>query len=850
MSFRLSQWSIGRQVLAALLIAVLALIGVSGVMVAQRWSEASSIRQVETLTGAAVGIGGAAHELQKERGASALFIGSKGREFRQELSDQRRASDAALAEMRRLLAPLKEPAYRDFLARMDKAERRLADAAAKRSAVDGLSLPGAESFAYYTETITLLLSGVYEISLLTQDPGVKDMVVAYAALLEGKERAGRERATGSAGFAAGKFDLTLYNRLVSLTAEEAAFFSVFRAEAEDAVKAVFDREAMGREYDEVKAMREVALSAGPGGDLKGLQAPVWFRTTTAWIDRLKAVEDHMNGLLRDKAAAKSRAALTGFVLAAAAALVGSGLALLVGWLVVRSISASLRGLTVATGKIAEGDLHYTIPAMDRGDEVGQLARAVSGIRAIGVASTRIKVALDNVSANVMVADTDGLIIYANPAVLGMLREAESDIRRELPGFSAAAVVGGNFDRFHRNPAHQRGVLQRLTGKHSAHILIGGRSFDLTATPVVDDQGARLGTVVEWRDATQLLRIQEETAAMAEAAAAGDFSRRIDLTGKEGFMLDIARKLNMLNETSEKSLKDVAGFLDAVAGGDLGRRINGAYGGMFARIQEDANRTADRLSDIVGNIAAAADTIASAASEVSAGTADLAERTEQQASSLEETAASMEQLSGTVRTNAESGQRARQVAGEAQRAATTGGTVAASAIEAMKRIEGASRKITEIIGVIDEIAFQTNLLALNAAVEAARAGEAGRGFAVVAQEVRNLAQRSAQASKEIKVLILDSDGQVKEGVELVKRAGDALGGIVDGINQVATLISDMAVASSEQAESLDQVNITVAQMDEMTQKNAALVEETTAATHELAGQAADLRDLVTFFRNVR
>ena len=849
MSFRLSQWSISRQVLAALLIAILALVAVSGALVAQRWGEARAIRQVETLAGVAVGIGSAAHELQRERGSSALFIGSKGQQFRQELTDQRRASDLAVATFRTLLAPLKDvPAYAVFTKRMAQAERGLAELAAKRTAIDGLTLAGADSFGFYTETIGHLLSGVYELSLLTNDPAIKDQVFAYAALLEGKERAGRERATGSAGFAAGKFDLGLYNRFNGLVAEENAYFAVFRAAAGDAMAAFFEREAMGREYADVKAMREIAVAAGPGGDLKGTRAPDWFRTSTAWIDRLKAVEDRMNGELRQTAAAKSSRALVGFAWALAAAVVGSGLALLVGWLVVRSISSSIRGLTTATGKIAEGDMHYPIPAMDRGDEVGQLARAVDGIRAVGVSATRVKVALDNVSANVMVADTEGWIIYANPAVLRMLKAAEDDIRRDMPGFSAAAVVGANFDRFHRNPAHQRGVLQRLTSTHNAHVVIGDRSFDLTATPVIDEKGARLGSVVEWRDATQSLRIQDEVAAMAEAAAAGDFSRRIDLTGKEGFMLNLAGKLNMLSETSEKSLMDVAAFLDAMAEGDLGRRIDGAYAGMFARIQDDANRTADRLSDIVSNIVGAADAIASAASEVSAGANDLAERTEQQASSLEETAASMEELSGTVRTNAENAQRARQVAAGAQKAAGEGGAVASSAIEAMKSIEGASRKITDIIGVIDEIAFQTNLLALNAAVEAARAGEAGRGFAVVAQEVRNLAQRSAQASKEIKVLILDSDGQVKEGVELVKRAGAALDGIVSGVSQVATLIADMAAASSEQAESLDQVNITVAQMDEMTQKNAALVEETTAATNELAGQAADLRDLVAFFRN--
>ncbi len=186
-------------------------------------------------------------------------------------------------------------------------------------------------------------------------------------------------------------------------------------------------------------------------------------------------------------------------------------------------------------------------------------------------------------------------------------------------------------------------------------------------------------------------------------------------------------------------------------------------------------------------------------------------------------------------------------GEARNAAEQGGKVAGSAIDAMKLIAEASRKITEIIGVIDEIAFQTNLLALNAAVEAARAGDAGKGFAVVAQEVRVLAHRSAQASKEIKTLILNSDNQVQNGVELVEKAGESLGGIAVGVQQVATLIEEMASAGSEQASALDEINAAVSSMDEMTQKNAALVEQTTAAAGAMATRAADLRGMMAFFR---
>ncbi|WP_448207641.1 methyl-accepting chemotaxis protein [Azospirillum sp. sgz302134] len=342
-------------------------------------------------------------------------------------------------------------------------------------------------------------------------------------------------------------------------------------------------------------------------------------------------------------------------------------------------------------------------------------------------------------------------------------------------------------------------------------------------------------------------IGEEIATLIDAVSKGDLSRRLDLADKEGFYKTMSAGINRLTDTVESVIADLGTVLSALAQGDLNKRVERDYQGAFQTLKTDVNATSTKLSEIVGQILRATDAISGAASEVSLGSSDLAERTEQQASSLEETAASMEELGATVRSNADNAHRANGMAADARSSAESGGAVAGSAIEAMKRIEDASRKITDIIGVIDEIAFQTNLLALNAAVEAARAGDAGRGFAVVAQEVRNLAQRSAQASKEIKSLILDSDSQVRDGVDLVKKAGDALGGIVSGVQQVAGLIAEMASASSEQASALDEINATVAQMDEMTQKNAALVEETTAAAQSLANQATDLRSLVSFFK---
>jgi methyl-accepting chemotaxis protein len=342
-------------------------------------------------------------------------------------------------------------------------------------------------------------------------------------------------------------------------------------------------------------------------------------------------------------------------------------------------------------------------------------------------------------------------------------------------------------------------------------------------------------------------IVAEVAEVAKAASQGDLDRQIDLAGKDGFLLSLCQGVNNLVSLTGIALKDVAQVLAAVAQGDLTRRITNPYSGLFDQLKGDVNQTADKLSEIVTNINTAAGQIGSAASEVAAGSQDLSERSEQQASALEETAASMEELASTVRANAANAQQANQLAAGARETAAGGGQVVTDAIAAMGRIEASSQKIGDIVGMIDEIAFQTNLLALNAAVEAARAGDAGKGFAVVAQEVRNLAQRSAQASKEIKTLIAQSTGEVKSGAELVKGAGKTLEDILAGVKRVADIVGEIAAASSEQAAGIDQVNQAVTQMDEMTQQNAALVEESTAAAHALEDQSAELNRLMGFFQ---
>jgi methyl-accepting chemotaxis protein len=300
----------------------------------------------------------------------------------------------------------------------------------------------------------------------------------------------------------------------------------------------------------------------------------------------------------------------------------------------------------------------------------------------------------------------------------------------------------------------------------------------------------------------------------------------------------------------RSLSSAFEIADRIAQGKLNNQVEIKSDDEAGRLLRALATMDARLTDIVGDVRAGAESVGSAARQISEGNDDLSQRTQEQASSLEETASSMEEMTSTVRQNADNAREASQLASGAREQAEKGGVVVSEAVGAMGEISAASEKIADIIGVIDEIAFQTNLLALNAAVEAARAGEQGRGFAVVATEVRNLAQRSASAAREIKELISDSVGKVKNGSELVDQSGQALSGIVDSVKKVTDIVAEIAAASQEQSAGIDQVNNAVSQMDEVTQQNAALVEEAASASRAMEEQAVDLNRQMAFFEESR
>ncbi|WP_460452504.1 methyl-accepting chemotaxis protein [Alsobacter sp. SYSU BS001988] len=351
-------------------------------------------------------------------------------------------------------------------------------------------------------------------------------------------------------------------------------------------------------------------------------------------------------------------------------------------------------------------------------------------------------------------------------------------------------------------------------------------------------------------ADSMMAVVHDVGEVVGAAAAGDFSARLEMRTDDAQMRKLVGGINEINAVVDRATTEFAEALTRVAGGDLTQIVTTEYRGRFADLKTAINETVARLAETVATIQTTAIDVGDASREIQSGANDLSRRTEEQASSLEETAATTEELAASVKASAQASRHALATAEEATKVAEGGGQIVGHAIEAMARIEQASQRISDITSVIDEIAFQTNLLALNAAVEAARAGEAGKGFAVVASEVRTLAQRSSEAAKDITGLISSSTAEVAQGVMLVRSAGETLEKIVSASRKVATTVDEIASAAHEQANGIDEMSQAVAHMDGMTQQNAALAEESAASAGSLTGQIERLNQLVAAFRTVQ
>ncbi len=507
-----------------------------------------------------------------------------------------------------------------------------------------------------------------------------------------------------------------------------------------------------------------------------------------------------------------RSLLQLLVLGGVALLVGIGASVMIG----RSLTGPLARAVNLAERLSKGQLDQEFRLGGR-DELTQLGEAMASVR-------------QSVQA-------------AIGAQLQMAEQHEAGAIRYRMDVTAFPGDFGRMVQATNSLVESHVQVELLMAEVMQRYAIGDLSRDLPDYP--GEKGTLTRTLAAVKQS--LMAINAQIDELARAARAGDFSMRGDATAFQFQFKAMVEHLNGMMASSQASIADVSDVLRAISHGDLTARMDGEYDGVFARMRDDANTTTAQLTGIVRGIQVAADSINNAAQELAAGNNDLSRRTEQQAANLEEAAASMEELTSTVRQNAELARQADSEAHAAGAAVRETEQAMAQMASVMGEIDQSSARISEISTVIDGIAFQTNILALNAAVEAARAGEQGRGFAVVASEVRTLAQRAGVAAKEIKELIEDAAAKVKSGLAVTVESEAAIARVAQASSRTTQLMSDIAAASKEQAAGIEQVNQVVVQMDQVTQQNAALVEEATAASRALEEQAHALTTSVAVFQ---
>lgn len=817
----LSDMKLGHKLALMVFLPVAVMMGFAAVQSTTAFSQRQTTAQLQSMTELSVYASNLVHELQKERGMTAGFIGSKGAKFAKELPQQRRSTGEKMAALEAFLKDFDAEAMGDELNKgLQGGLDRLAMIDQKRSAIDSLSLPLGDALAYYTGTNAAFLGLVAQMSTISNNGELAIMTAAYANYLQSKERAGIERAVLSGVFARDNFG-TMFNKFMGLVTTQNNYMDVFQSLAKEGDKAFYRDTMKGEFIEETERMRQVARDKAATGGF-GIDPLYWFKMQTGKINLLKKVEDHLAVGLNEKAAELMSGATTSLTV---------------------SLLVALAGLLVSAGL---------------GTYIGRGVRSQLGGEPGHIEEIANNIANGRLDSDLQAEGSQRTGVYA--AMTTMQRRLSDVIEKDIQAIVDAARAG---DLSQRVPLEgKQGFYEKLS--------VGVNDLVEVSDGVVDDTVRVFGALArgdlsetitrEYRGSFDQLKqdanatiekirevIEGDIQSIVDAARTGDLDRRIDLQGKEGFFRGLAEGINSLIAAVSDVFDEIAQVMGHMAEGDLTKPMAGDYQGDFAKVKENINSTLVNLKQIVAKILEGVDTISTAADEIASGNTNLSARTEQQASSLEETASSMEELTSTVKNNADNAQQANQVASSARQLAERGGEVVGNAVEAMEEINTSSSKIAEIIGVIDEIAFQTNLLALNASVEAARAGEQGRGFAVVATEVRNLAGRSATAAKEIKDLIQDSVEKVKNGAQLVNESGETLGEIVSGVKKVGDIISEITAASQEQSAGIDQVNQAVTSMDEVTQQNAALAEETSAASASMSEKAREMEGLMGFFK---
>jgi methyl-accepting chemotaxis protein len=712
---RITDFSINKRLWLAIMFPLVAALTLASMELLESWRSYRQMQTVAKVSENITAIGEMIHVLQSERGQSAGYIGSKGSADRTPLSTARQSTDVGLVRLPELTDAIASFENTELNRRWALSQQALQELSATRQSIDNLSFNGKQSFDFYSGLIGELSALVSELSLQGVGSRIAAEMIGYNLLMQAKEIAGRERATGNGFITSRDVDPELVAPFARMAGAQNSLIDNFLALQQKELQSAYTSQLSIPALKEIEATRSTLIGTGSTA-ASDLSADRWFAATSQRIDAMKALERASLERLGHEARAIAATAFTRLGTVLILCIAGAILVIALSLFLAGTISRPLKALVSSMRRLAEGYLEPTGQSANRKDEVGDMVKAVEVFR------------------------------------LSAIRNRELELEAERAGEQAE------------------------------------------------------------RD-----RVEMQIAAEAEAEA----------------------RMNKATGTLAQALRKLAA-------GDLLCEVNEAFAPQFEDLRHDFNRSVVQLRQALVGVGQSVATVTGGASEVSSASDDLSRRTEQQAASLEETAAALEQITANVTATSKRSDLARSVTKSARERASRSGEVVRNAVAAMDKIEQASTQISQIIGVIDQIAFQTNLLALNAGVEAARAGEAGKGFAVVAQEVRELAQRSAQAAREISGLIGNSELAVRQGVELVSETGTGLAEIDELVQEAASHVDAIAIAAQEQAVGLSQVNVAVNHLDQSTQQNAAMVEEMSAAGAALASESATLQGLLNSF----
>jgi|GEM_PF-107149 methyl-accepting chemotaxis protein len=754
------------------------------------------------------------HETQKERGSSAGFIGSKGQKFADILPKQRDLTDQRSKALNELLSTIDISQHGTIIEqRLNALLSELQQISSIRQQVSRLALPLPQVVSWYTQMNTKLLAVVEQMPHGISDAKLVATISAYVNYLQSKERVGIERAVLSATFSSNQFAPGMYKKFIELVTAQKNFLHVFKTLASEKSQQFYQKTMRHESVETVEQMRKVAFEKAQSGGF-GIEAEHWFKTMTFKINQLKKVDDYLGqDILNESKTMLDHTALVTRIYLFLIVVLFS-VTVFIAYQVSTTVRLSVIRIREAIQEVVnEGTLSRRTEVLTQ-DGIGDIAT----------------------SFNTLLEKLQVSISETNKVVAGVAQGVYTDrVTADLKGdlLTLKEGVNGSADSVQKTMGGLKEVMDAISN---------GR-FDYRLDGVEMEEEFQLSLINAMES---MERIINDVNQVMSAVSIGKFDARVTETAY-GDLDTLKQNLNQSLEALGGALKETVQVANRMGEGDLTRQIEGSYQGALGVLKDSINATETNFEQIVAKVRSVAELVRSGSDEISKGSMDLSSRTSEQAASLEETAASMEQMASTVNMNADNAAQANQLAAESVRRAKEGGIVVADTVKAMEGINESSNKIAEIISLIDGIAFQTNLLALNAAVEAARAGEHGRGFAVVAGEVRTLAQRSADAAKDIKGLIEDTTSRIEQGAELVGRSGEALEAIEESVKKMNDISGEIAASTKEQTQGIDQVNLAVTQLDSATQENAALVEESAASSSQLSHQADELSKVVSIFK---